>query len=156
MRLFVVMIGCLCFAIRADASSACGGLVGELLVGVQGLAVRSVSHVDAASAFDIVYLKHPDATEVALTCRFPRSSLDVDWRGGLPPAGYFQLIGRLGSIMTGISAEAISAAAAECQKRAIVAKYEMAELVSQGVKFECDSFTHDSGGTSMTIYKASA
>ena len=152
LRLLLTMIGSLCLAVPAQANP-CGDLVGKLLEGVQGLVVESVSHVDAASTFDIIYLKHPQATDVALTCRLPQPSLDVDWRGGLPPRGYFQLIGLLGSIMTGVPPEAVSAAARECQKTALGAKYEMGELLSKGVKFECDSFKHDSGGTSMTIYR---
>jgi hypothetical protein len=63
------------------------------------------------------------------------------------------LIGQLGSIMTGVSAEAVRAGAMECQRSALVAKYEMSEFTSRDVKFECAIFTHDSGGTAMTIYQ---
>ena len=151
-RFSLIVTACVSFALPIQANE-CDALVRNFLAHVPGLTFASKSHMAAEFNFDIVYLKHPQATQMALSCGPLQPSLNIDWRGGLPSAGYFRLIGELGSIMTGVSAEAVRVGAMECQKSALVAKYEMSEFTSKGVKFECAIFTHDGGGTAMTIYQ---
>ena len=62
---------------------------------------------------------------------------------------YFELIGKLGSILTGVSPDEIRSAAIECQKRALSAKDEEGDLESSGIRFECQAFTRAGGGTAM-------
>ena len=101
------------------------------LVSTRGeFAVRS--RMAGAPDFDIVYLRHSQASQVALSCRPRQPSLSIDWRGGPPPAGYFQLIGQLGSIMTGVPPDAVRTGAMECQKLALAAAYEMSEFEFDG------------------------
>jgi len=106
-----------------------------------------------APNFDVAYLKHPRANQIALSCGPRQPSLSIDRRGGSPPAAYFGLIGELGSIVTGAPAAAVRTGAVECQKLAPAAAYEMSEFELASVRFECAIFTHDSGGTAVTIYQ---
>ena len=107
-----------------------------------------------AEGVDIVYLKHPQAKALSVFCPAPpmlSPALSADWLEGLPPPSYFQLIGKLGSILTGVSADAISAGAIECQKRALAAKEEEGDLESSGIRFECQAFTRAGGGTALIL-----
>lgn len=70
-----------------------------------------------------------------------------------PPAGYFELIGLLGSIVTGVPVAAINSGATECQRQALAAAYEMSGFELAGVRFECAIFTHEGGGMTMSIHR---
>ena len=148
--LMLTVTGWLGFASPVQANE-CDALLSSLLAKLPRLEFGGRSRMAGAPDFDIVYLRHSQARQVALSCRPRQPSLSIDWRGGPPPAGYFQLIGQLGSIMTGIPPDAVRAGAVECQKLALAAAYEMSEFELMGVRFECAIFT--SGGTTMTISK---
>jgi hypothetical protein len=106
-----------------------------------------------APNYDVAYLKHPDASQIALFCGPHVPSLDIGWRGGVPPAGYFELIGLLGSIVTGVPVAAINSGAEQCRKLASATAYEMSGIELAGVRFECAIFTHEGGGMSMTVHR---
>ncbi len=134
-------------------ASDCDALVPQLLAGVPGLTFTSTSHMAGAPNFDVAYFKHPQASQIALSCGPRVPSLDIDWRGGTPPNGYFELIGMLGSIVTGVPVAAINSGAGECRRLAGAAAYEMSGFQLAGVRFECAIFTHEGGGMTMTIHR---
>ena len=146
--LMLTVTGWLGFASLVQANE-CDALLSSLLAKLPRLEFGGRSRMAGAPNFDIVYLRHSQASQVVLSCRPRQPSLSIDWRGGPPPAGYFQLIGQLGSIMTGVPPDAVRTGASECQKLALAAAYEMSEFELMGVRFECAIFT--SGGTTMTI-----
>jgi len=43
--------------------------------------------------------------------------------------------------------------AQRCQQAALRSKTELADLVYGGIKFECQAFARDGGGTTITIYR---
>ena len=144
--LTVVGFLCLTLPVRADE---CDRIVKSLIAQTPGLQLDKRT---LAEGVDIVYLKHPQAKALSVFCPAPSKlspALSADWMEDLPPPSYFQLIGRLGSILTGVSADAISAGATECQKRALGTKDEESDLESSGIRFECQVFTHAGGGTAM-------
>ena len=134
-------------------ASDCDAVVAQLLAGVPGLTFTSTSHMAGAPNFDVAYLKHSQASQVALSCGPHAPSLDIDWRGGAPPAGYFDLVGLLGSIVTGVPVAAINSGATECRRQALAAAYEMSGFELAGVRFECAIFTHEGGGMTLTIHR---
>lgn len=148
--LMLTVTGWLGFASPVQANE-CDALLSSLLAKLPRLEFGGRSRMAGAPDFDIVYLRHSQASLVALSCRPRQPSLSIDWRGGPPPAGYFQLIGQLGTIMTGVPPDAVRAGAVECQKLALAAAYEISEFELMGVRFECAIFT--SGGTTTTISK---
>jgi hypothetical protein len=134
------------FAVKADE---CDRIVENLIAQTPGLQLDKRM---LAEGVDIVYLKHPHAKALSVFCPAPpmlSPALSADWLESLPPPSFFQLIGKLGSILTGVSADAISAGAIECQKRALGAKDEEGDAESSGIRFECQSFTRAGGGTAM-------
>src|SRR5690242_7605714 len=94
----------------------CDGIVPQLLAGVPDLESTSKSHLAGAPNFDVAYMKHPQASEIALSCGPRQPSLSIDWRGSSPPSGYFDLIGLLASIVTGVPVAAIRVGVEQCQK----------------------------------------
>jgi hypothetical protein len=134
-------------------ASDCNTIVAQLVAGVPGLSFTSASHMAGAPNYDVAYLKHPQASQIALSCSPREPSLSIDWRGGSAPAGYFELIGLLGSILTGVPVDAIRSGSAECQRLAGAAAYEMSGIALAGVRFECAIFTHEGGGMTMTIHR---
>ena len=112
-----------------------------------------------AERVDIVYLKHPQAKALSVFCPAPpmmSPALSSDWLQGLPPPSYFQLIGKLGSMLTGASVDVISAGAIECQKRALANKEaEDGVLEANGIRIECQVFTRAGGGTALILSRRS-
>jgi hypothetical protein len=132
----------------------CDGIVETLIAQTPDLRVDKRV---LAEGVDIVYLKHPQAKALSVFCPAPPMSaaaLSLDWLEGLPPPSYFQLIGKLGSILTGVSADAISAGAIECQKRALASKEEDGDLDSGGIRFQCQAFIRSGGGTALTLARS--
>ncbi len=137
------------FPAKADE---CDSIVANLIAQTPGL---QLDKRVLAEGVDIVYLKHPQAKALSLFCPAPpmlAPALSSDWLQGLPPPSYFQLIGRLGSIVTGIAADVISAGAIECQQRALANKEtEDGDLETNGIRIECQVFTRAGGGTALLL-----
>ena len=148
-RLLIVMaLLSVCLPVEADE---CDRLVINLIAQTPGL---QLDKRVLAEGVDIVYLKHPQAKALSVFCPAPplmSPALSADWLEGSPPPSYFELIGKLGSILTGVSPEEIRAGAIECQKRALSAKDEESSLKSSGIKFDCQVFARAGGGT-VTIF----
>jgi hypothetical protein len=147
-RSLPTVVGCLCLILPVRADE-CDRIVENLLAQTPGLQFDKRM---LAEGVDIVYLKHPQANALSVFCAAPAMSspaLSADWLEDLPPPSYFQLIGRLGSILTGVSADAISTGAIECQKRASSAQDEAGDLEASGIRFQCQTFLRAGGGTAM-------
>ena len=146
-RLLLVM-ALLSVSLPVEADE-CDRIVENLIAQTRGL---QLDKRVLAEGVDIVYLKHPQAKALSVFCPAPpmmSPALSADWLEGAPPPSYFELIGRLGSILTGASSDDIRAGAIECQKRALSAKDEEGDLESSGIRFECQAFTRAGGGTAM-------
>lgn len=137
------------FPAKADE---CDSIVANLIAQTPGL---QLDKRVLAEGVDIVYLKHPQAKALSVFCPAPpmmSPALSSDWLQGLPPPSYFQLIGKLGSMLIGVSADVISAGASECQKRALANKEgEDGVLEANGIRIECQVFTRAGGGTALII-----
>jgi hypothetical protein len=151
-RLFVAAISFVSINSTALASD-CDAVVAQLLAAVPGLTFTSTSHMAGAPNFDVAYFKHSQASQIALSCGPRQPSVSIDLRGRSPPSGYFELIGLLGSIVTGVPVAAINSGATECRRQALSAAYEMSGFGLAGVRFECAIFTHEGGGMTMTIHR---
>ena len=137
------------FPAKADE---CDSIVANLIAQTPGL---QLDKRVLAEGVDIVYLKHPQAKALSVFCPAPpmmSPALSSDWLQGLPPPSYFQLIGKLGSMLIGVSADVISAGASECQKRALANKEgEDGVLEANGIRIEGQVFTRAGGGTALIL-----
>ncbi len=149
-----IIISLLVFAPRLAYADECDAITGQMIASVTGVRLEKRQPVEGAT--DIVYLNHVDASLIAIYCPqagVPWPVLNVDWAKSLPPPAYFNLVGRLGSVMTGLSAKAITKGARKCQKLALASNDELGDLEVGGITYECQAFTRDGGATAMTIAK---
>ena len=151
-RTLIVMV--LLFAGFPAKADQCDHIVANLIAQTPGLQLDKRMPAEGA---DIVYLKHPQAIAISIFCPVPSApslTLSADWLQDPAPPAYFQLIGKLGSILTGVSANAISAGAIECEKRALAAKGEEGNVESSGIRLQCQAFEHAGGGTTLLLAPA--
>jgi len=151
-RTLIVMV--LLFAGFPAKADQCDRIVANLIAQTPGLQFDKRMPAEEA---DIVYLKHPQVIALSIFCPVssaPSFTLSADWLQDPAPPAYFQLIGKLGSILTGVSANAISAGAIECEKRALAAKGEEGTVESSGIRLQCQAFEHAGGGTTLLLAPA--
>jgi hypothetical protein len=151
-RTLIVMVLLLAgFPAKADQ---CDRIVADLIAQTPGLQLDKRMPAEGA---DIVYLKHPQAVAISIFCPvppLPSLALSADWLQDPAPPAYFQLIGKLGSVLTGVSAHAISTGAIACEKRALAAKGEEGNVEFSGIRFQCQAFEHAGGGTTLLLAPA--
>ena len=151
-RTLIVMV--LLFAGFPAKADQCDRIVANLIAQTPGLQLDKRMPAEGA---DIVYLKHPQAIALSIFCPGPSApslTLSADWLQDPAPPAYFQLIGKLGSILTGVSANAISEGVIECEKRALAAKGEEGSVDLSGIRFQCQAFAHAGGGTTLLLAPA--
>jgi hypothetical protein len=139
------------FPAKADQ---CDRIVANLIAQTPGLQLDKRMSAEGA---DIVYLKHPQAIALSIFCPVPSApslTLSADWLEDPAPPAYFQLIGKLGSLLTGVSSDAISTGAIACEKRALAAKGEEGNFEASGIRFQCQAFAHAGGGTTLLLAPA--
>jgi len=151
-RTLIVIV--LLFAGFPAKADQCDRIVANLIAQTPGLQLDKRMIAEGA---DIVFLKHPQAIAISIFCPVPSApslTLSADWLQDPAPPAYFQLIGRLGSVLTGVSADAISTGALACEKRALAAKSEEGDVEASGIRFQCQAFPHAGGGTTLLLAPA--
>ena len=151
-RILIVLVLLLAgFPAKADQ---CDRIVADLIAQTPGLQLDKRMPAEGA---DVVYLKHPQVIAISIFCPVPSApslTLSADWLQDPAPPAYFQLIGKLGSVLTGVSADAISSGAIACEKRALAAKGEEGNVEASGIKFQRQAFEHAGGGTTLLLAPA--
>lgn len=85
----------------------------------------------------------PD-TSLTLSCAHPDpSSVGVQFRGKAPPEGYYDLFGKVGYAVTGVSAEIIADAAK--QARDAASRLRHSNVEAGGVRVTCSVTAKDDG-----------
>lgn len=103
----------------------------------------------------MVHLKHPNASALSVQCASGAYGAGVgsSWDGAYPPRSFYDLIARAGAAVTKAPAEDIRQGAMKCQQAALKSDDELAEMTFKGIRFECQAFSRDGGGTTITLYK---
>jgi hypothetical protein len=112
--------------------------------------------VDRRTEANIILFRHPAIGGFSLVCakysgENPAVSLSADT--AYPSAAFWDAAGQLGTLVTGAPTKNIVAGDQRCQRSALKSSDELAELQATGLKFECQAFTRDGGGTAITVYK---
>jgi hypothetical protein len=105
-----------------------------------------------------IEIGHVGAANVTYGCPFgPKQKPDfaVYWEGkARPPADIVALIAKGGEFVTGATRAEITAEMSACIAAALKPDAaEMADREIRGVKIECQAFSRDGGGGSVTIYR---
>lgn len=138
---------------RADE---CDARVAALIASENGVTASSSRRNSINNAIEIMskYVNE-SSVDCPTNTSFP-IDLYVNWNGAFPPASFYKFAGRAAHIVVGVSEKAARVGAMKCQQAALRANDEMAQMTFGDAYFECQAFSHDGGGTAITIYSASA
>lgn len=102
-----------------------------------------------------ILMKHPLASSISIGCPIGSSpkTLSVYADSAYPTAQYYDLVARAGALLTGITPAGVREGAIHCQGAALRSKDEIANLNLGKVRFECQAFSRDGGGTGITLYQ---
>lgn len=126
----------------AAHADECEALTAKVVANVRG------ATFDKISSSRLHYeLKHPASAGVTVHCRLPPSAppfgaevpaaISVVAESAFPPASYFDLIGKAGSVLTGRPASAIRKNAMACHQRALAQTHKSAESTVDGIYYVC-------------------
>ncbi len=116
---------------------------------------------------DNVFLNHtlvPD--RMVLSCGIYSSSpltdqsnhyftgISVSFEGAFPPNPWFAVAAKAGRAVTGEEIRTLDQGIRQCHREALESKTELAELETPHAKIECQAFTRDGGGVTMTVWVA--
>lgn len=89
---------------------------------------------------------------VSISCMQPEPDAMISWDGLEPSAQYYELVGRVGTLITGRNADDVIQAAKKCRSLALKDPSELASIDGQKMGVECQAFTRDGGATGINIY----
>jgi hypothetical protein len=119
---------------------------------------RIATHVGASvdrQTRSVVILKHPAVSEISIGCPFADSGnvdLYIAWDKARPNVITMNVITSAGNFLTGSAPVAILKEVNNCVTEALKPKaQEFAERDFQQTKIECQAFSRDGGGGSVTI-----
>jgi hypothetical protein len=102
---------------------------------------------------DNVFLKHHLAGEMVLSCSSHRlTGISLSWETAYPSNSWFHVAANAGEAVTGASSARLQPLIRKCHSLALKSKTELAELDVPNAKIECQAFTRDGGGVSMSIW----
>ena len=100
---------------------------------------------------DNVFLRQPLAGEMVLSCTSHRlTGISLGWdTNAYPSNGWFAVAADAGRAVTGVPSSTLEPAIRKCHRTALKSK---TELDIPNAKIECQAFTRDGGGVSMSIW----
>jgi hypothetical protein len=97
------------------------------------------------------YLDGPNIA-LSLSCALGKPNIAVTWDGPAPDQGFYDLVGRTGSLVSTRSAADVVKASKQCRKEALKDESEIATVEQKGLAIECQAFARDGGGTTITVF----
>ena len=133
----------LCFATVSNAGE-CEVLTAKIVASVRGAALDKIDipgrHVE---------LSHPDADGLTIHCRVPAdapsngaeipAAISITAKSLIPSAAYFDLVGKVGSALTGRSASLVRKTAVACHQQALTEKDRWADTTIDGIYYVCNA-----------------
>lgn len=102
---------------------------------------------------DNVFLSHARAGRLVLQCESHRlTGVSLSWENAYPSNDWFRTAADAGSAVTGVLSKILEGAIRNCHRIALKSKTELAEFEVPNGKIECQAFTRDGGGVSMSIW----
>lgn len=97
------------------------------------------------------YLDGPNIA-LSLSCAIGTPNIAVTWDGPAPDKAFYDLVGRTGSLVSNSSAADVVKASKQCRQQALKDESEIATVEQKGLAIECQAFTRDGGGTTITVF----
>lgn len=117
----------------------------------------SATYVRMSSMMVMLDPHHPGATEMTVGC--PRwssgpeeYSFTLNWNGALPLREFYVLAAKGGSIVHDEAEKLLAKAVGRCIQAAHRSPTELANVLSPKARLECQAFTRDGGGASVSIW----
>ena len=127
-------------------SPACKIAIAQLVM-LTNAAVAGVS-----PSGDNTFLKHPAASDSSLTCAPYQGLLfSANWHNAYPPALFFAYLDVASSIVSPSTKAAAMSQIKKCYFDALRSKDELAEAHLKTLEIDCQAFTRDGGGVSITL-----
>lgn len=89
---------------------------------------------------------------LSINCMQPEPDAGVNWDGFEPNAQYYDLIGRVGTLITGRDADDVIQTAKKCYNLALKDSSELASIDGRKMMIDCQVSKQDGGSTSINIY----
>jgi hypothetical protein len=100
-----------------------------------------------------VLFAHPSARDLSLSCTSPEKiGVFVRWDAAEPPAAFFDLATKAGVATTGELMLTLGMAIRNCHRAALQGRTEFAATETPMAKIECQAFTRQGGGTSVSVW----
>jgi hypothetical protein len=100
-----------------------------------------------------VLFEHPSARDLSLSCTSPEKiGVYVRWDAAEPPAAFFDLATKAGVATTGELMSTLGMAIRNCHRTALQGRTEFAATETPMSKIECQAFTREGGGTSVSVW----
>ena len=130
---------------RAAESAECKEITARLMEATNA----ELDHYSPSG--DNVLLKAPN---MVLSCTSHRlTGISMGWDASdSPPNEWFVLLAKAGKAVTGVDVSKLEAASRKCHRTALKDKTELADLDIPDAKIECQAFTRDGGGVSISIW----
>jgi hypothetical protein len=100
-----------------------------------------------------VLFAHPSARDLSLSCTSTdKIGVFVRWDAAEPPAAFFDLATKAGVATTGELMSTLGMAIRNCHRAALQGCTEFAATETPMSKIECQAFTREGGGTSVSVW----
>jgi hypothetical protein len=100
-----------------------------------------------------VLFEHPSARDLSLSCTSPgKIGVYVRSDAAEPPAAFFDLATKAGVATTGELMSTLGMAIRNCHRAALQGRTEFAATETPMAKIECQAFTRQGGGTSVSVW----
>ncbi|QIE87020.1 hypothetical protein [Pseudomonas nitroreducens] len=90
--------------------------------------------------------------QVSVGCELGKPNVQVSWDGGSPDKAFYDLVGRLGQAVSGSKPSQVVQAAKSCRQQALQDGGEIGQVEQPGLAVECQAFSRDGGGTTISVY----
>lgn len=97
------------------------------------------------------YRNGPNIT-LSVNCALGKPNVYVFWDGQNPDQQFYELVGRVGSLVSSRSAVDVVKFSKQCRQQAIKDSGEIATVEQRGVAIECQAFARDGGGTNISVF----
>jgi len=130
---------------RAVDSAECKGIIARLLE------ATDVSFDRFSPSGESVFFRNP---KIVLSCKSHRfTGISLTWdASGFPPNAWFWLLVKGGKAVTRVGVKELESASRQCYRSALKDKTELADIEIPNAKIDCQAFTRDGGGVSISIW----
>lgn len=134
----------------ALSTNALAGPCDDVLAGLQG--ERHLSQVRQTEGKQTTEYRDGPNIALSLSCALGTPNVAVTWDGSAPDQAFYDLVGRIGGLVSKRPAADVVKASKQCRQQALKDESEIATVEQKGLAIECQAFTRDGGGTTISVF----